>query len=222
VSRRSKEVIDLCTEPLEPAAARGRILAWLAEGTREVTWALCAVPRERWLAQPPRRLSDWPALRLVRHMVLTERHLTLPSVRYILGDRDAEAVPSAITLEQVDAAWDPYGSPKDPCESPDAGTDAADDLVRALAVTRFELLHLLETAADECWSTPLPTSINLAEHDAHTAPPAQLHGLLLRARQHELEHLATLWRLALYWDRVPTATPLGVPFHPADRLEESH
>jgi hypothetical protein len=144
-------------------------------------------------------------------MVLTERHLTLPSVRYILGDRDAEAVPSAITLEQVDAAWDP-----------EAGTDAADDLVRAHAVTRFELLQRLEAASDECWSTPLPTSIELAAHHPHTAPPAQLHGLLLRARQHELEHLATLWRLALYWDRVPTATPLGVPFHPADRLEESH
>jgi hypothetical protein len=202
-------LIELCTEALEPAAARGRILAWLAEGAREVTWALCAVPRERWLAPPPRRLGDWPALRHARHLVLNERHLTLPAVRYMLGDRDAEAWPSATTLEQVDAAWDPT-----------AGADAADDLVRAFAATRFELLQRLEAAPDECWSTPAPAE--LAVHDLDSSSPTQLDGLLLRARQHELEHLATIWRLALYWDRVPTATPLGVPFHPADRLEESH
>ena len=25
---------------------------------------------------------------------------------------------------------------------------------------------------------------------------------MLHARQHELEHLAAIWRVALYWDRV--------------------
>jgi hypothetical protein len=51
---------------------------------------------------------------------------------------------------------------------------------------------------------------------------------LLRMRQHELDHLASLWRMALYWDRVspsiatPDRAAAGLPLHPADRLEESH
>jgi len=49
--------------------------------------------------------------------------------------------------------------------------------------------------------------------------------MMLDARQHELEHLAAMWRAALYWDRLSlTAVPgaAGYPLHPADRLEESH
>jgi hypothetical protein len=46
---------------------------------------------------------------------------------------------------------------------------------------------------------------------------------MLHARQRELEHLAAIWRVALYWDRVaPPVVYGGLPFHPADRLEESH
>ena len=41
-------------EALTPrGAARARILAWLAEGAREVTWALCTLPGERWALVPP-------------------------------------------------------------------------------------------------------------------------------------------------------------------------
>src|SRR5712691_339439 len=53
-----KRVIDLCTGVAAPTGARERILSWLAEGAREVTWALCSLPRERW-AEAPRR--DWVA-----------------------------------------------------------------------------------------------------------------------------------------------------------------
>ena len=43
-----------------PAVARERILAWLAEGAREVTWALCSLPRERWAEPPPSRWATGP------------------------------------------------------------------------------------------------------------------------------------------------------------------
>ena len=44
----AKRVSDLCTGAAAPDGARERILAWLAEGAREVSWALCSFPRERW------------------------------------------------------------------------------------------------------------------------------------------------------------------------------
>src|SRR5438105_8836402 len=75
---------DLCTAP--PGGGRARILAWLAEGTREVTWALCSLPPERWAEAPPPGLSDWPALRHARHLALREAQVTLPAVRQVLGD----------------------------------------------------------------------------------------------------------------------------------------
>ena len=39
---------------------------------------------------------------------------------------------------------------------------------------------------------------------------------------HELEHLADIWRVALYWDRVAPTTMWSVdlPFHPADRFSQ--
>jgi hypothetical protein len=183
---------------------RGRILAWLAEGAREVTWALCSLPRERWAAMPPTRVGDWPALRHVRHLVLSGRHITLPRVEYALTGGTGDPV-STIALEQADAAWDS-----------DVATDMADELLADLASVRFELLQRLEVLADDAWTPFGPASIDT---------PPRLTELLLRMRQHELEHLTSLWRLALYWDRVSTATPhggVGLVLHPADRLEESH
>jgi len=140
-------------------------------------------------------------LRHARHLALRDRCLTLPTVRRALADADpdveADALPSLRELEQADSAWDPQ-----------AAIDSAEDIVRDLGEARFELLQRLEVAPDDAW-----------------APPLQLNWLMLDARQHELEHLAAMWRTALYWDRVsPTAVTqaAGYPLHPADRLEESH
>jgi hypothetical protein len=68
------------------------------------------------------------------------------------------------------------------------------------------------------WQRPLPAGVAPGE------TPAHLDWLLARARQHELEHLSALWKLALYWDRSsPTSTSrVSLPLQPADRLEESH
>jgi len=187
-----KRVIDLCTSVAAPTGARERILAWLAEGAREVTWALCSLPRERWAEPPPSRLGGWPALRHARHLALRETHLTLPSVRQALGDVAAESVPSSAELEHVDSAWDAA-----------AAIESAEAIVQGLGNTRFELLQWLEAAPDQAWDR-------------------KLDWLILQARQHELEHLAAIWRVALYWDRVSPASVTGLPLHPADRLEESH
>src|SRR4030081_1149355 len=68
----AKRVSDLCTGAADPDGARERILAWLAEGAREVAWALCSFPRERWAEPSPTRPGTWPALRHVRHLALRE------------------------------------------------------------------------------------------------------------------------------------------------------
>jgi hypothetical protein len=217
----AKRVSDLCTSEAPPDGARERILVWLAGGAREVTWALCSLPRERWAERPPARLGQWPALRHARHLALREAHLTLPTVRQALGEVSSEAPPSTAELEHADAAWDPA-----------AAIESAEAIVRGLGNTRFELLQRLESAPDEAWERPLPTTV--APADSSGAIHAiQLEWLMLHARQHELEHLAAIWRVVLYWDRVaPAAVAIagrarqeqragGLPLHPADRLEES-
>ena len=186
---------DPCTGHGSPHASRARILVWLAEGSREVTWALCSLPRERWTDAPPSRLSEWPALRHVRHLALREHHLTLPLVRRALGDADsgfqAEPQRSTLEFEQADAAWDPV-----------AAGESVGAIVEGFGETRFELLQRLEAAPDDALQ--------------------QLEPLLLDARQHELEHLAVVWKIALHWDRAVRASVPSVPLHAADRLEESH
>jgi hypothetical protein len=207
----AKRVTDLCTVAAGSNGAREGILRWLADGAREVTWALCSLPRDRWAAIPPARLSEWPPLRHARHLALRETHLTLPTVRQVLGDGRAERRLSSAELEHVDAAWDPA-----------AAIESAEAIVTGLGDTRFELLQRLEAAPDEVWERPLPSAAS--EHTTGFEKPLQLDWLMLHARQHELEHLAAIWRVALYWGRVaPAASPLaGIPLHPADRLEESH
>jgi hypothetical protein len=209
-------VSDLCTGAAPPNGARERILAWLAEGAREVTWALCSLPRERWAMSPPARLDAWPALRHARFLALRETYLTLPTVRYALGEVAAEALPSTTELDEAEAAWDAQ-----------AAIASAEAIVRDLGNTRFELLQRLETAPDIAWERPLPAAVA----PGASGSPVQLDWLLLQAHQHELEHLAAIWRVALYWDRVsPAPVPgpsreeraAGLPLHPADRLEESH
>jgi hypothetical protein len=176
----------LCTGQAPDDFARERILAWLAEGMREVTWALCSLPREHWATSPA---NEWAALRHVRHLALRETHQLLPSVRRALGESAAEAPEwSSCDFEQADSG--------DVVES-------AEELVRWLGETRFELLQRLEAAPDNAWTE-------------------NLNRQLLKAHQHELEHLAAIWKLALNLGR-PSRNPTpGVPLHPADRLEESH
>jgi hypothetical protein len=217
----AKRVSDLCTSEAPPDGARERILAWLAGGAREVTWALCSLPRERWAEPPPARLSQWPALRHARHLALRETHLTLPTVRQALGELSREAPPSTAELEHADAAWDPA-----------AAIESAEAIVRGLGDTRFELLQRLESAPDEAWERRLLTTVARADSSG-VIRPVQLEWLMLHARLHELEHLAAIWRVVLYWDCVsPAAAAVagrarqeqragGLPLHPADRLEES-
>ena len=214
----AKRVSDLCTGAMAPSGARERVLAWLAEGAREVTWALCSLPHERWAEVPPSRLSEWPALRHARHLALRETHLTLPAVRHAVGNPAAETLPSAAEVEHADAAWDA-----------EAAINSAEAIVRGIGDTRYELLHWLEAAPDEAWERRLAPAV---VPDV-SGSPCQLDWLMLHARQHELEHLAAMWRVALYWDRVSPTTALtpslshrdaggeGLPLHPADRLEES-
>jgi hypothetical protein len=204
----AKRVSDLCTGAAAPDAARERILAWLADGAREVSWALCSFPRDRWAAPPPTRLSPWPALRHARHLALRETYLTLPTVRHALGD-GAEGLPSPVELEHADAAWDAV-----------AAIESAEAIVRGLGETRFELLQCLEAAPDEAWERPLPAAVALNPEASGVASPIQLDRLMLHARQHELEHLAAIWRVALYWDRASPAIASERSTPPDDRAAD--
>lgn len=210
---------DLCTgRAPRDGARRAHILAWLAGGAREVTWALCSLAREHWAEFPPTptpatqataanpatparlseptsaRLGDWPALRHARHLALYEARQTLPAVREALGESAADTPAlSKLELEQADAAWDPK-----------AALESAEAILRDIADLRFELLQRVETAPE----------------DDH------LDWLLLSAKQREMQHVAAIWKIALNWDRgssEPEKSPTpGVPLHAADRPEESH
>lgn len=187
---------DLCSGRAQNAVTRERIMAWLAEGVRELTWALCSLPRERWAAEPPVLLGSWPALRHIRHLALRETHQVLPHVRQALGESPSD-VPaySTLELEQADAAWDPR-----------LASESAESVIRGLGETRYELLQRLEAAPDEAWQQPA----------------TDLGWLMLNVHQHEMQHLAAIWKIALNWERVESAPIPSVPLHPADRLEESH
>src|SRR5258708_10871000 len=143
----AKRVSDLCSGAATPNGARERILAWLADGAREVTWALCSLPRERWVESPPARLDTWPVLRHARFLALRETHLTLPTVRHALGEVAAEELPSSAELDHAEAALDAA-----------AAIESAEAIVRGLGETRFELLQRLESAPDEAWERPLPAA----------------------------------------------------------------
>ena len=189
------------------ALARPRILIWLAEGARELTWALCSLSRERWTVIPPARLDAWPALRHVRHLALRESRLTLPMVRYLMGELPLEALHSVADFEREDAAWDGAGT-----------AAAAETFIAELARTRFELLQRLEAAPDDLWKT-VPRECRACRDRG----PVSVDRLMQRARQHEFEHLAALWRIVLYWDAISPALSgsMGVPLHSPDGPEES-
>jgi DinB family protein len=189
---------DLCSGRARNVAARERIMGWLAEGVREVTWALCSLPRERWPLEPPPLLGSWPALRHLRHVALREKHQVLPQVRQALGESPSDAPAySTRELEQADASWDAR-----------LALESAESLLHELGETRYELLQRLEAAPDEAWQQPA----------------GDLRWLMLNMHQHEMQHLAAIWKIALNWDRVKVdkAPSPSVPLHPADRLEESH
>jgi hypothetical protein len=105
---------------------------------------------------------------------LRESHLTLPTIRHALGELTLDELPSTDELERADAAWEASRA-----------IDAAEDIVRGLGESRFEVLQRVERAGDEAWN--------------------RLNLMLLSARQHELEHLAAMWRVALYWDQVTSS-----------------
>jgi hypothetical protein len=154
-------------------------------------------------------LGEWPVLRHVRHLALHEQHQILPAVRQALGETTVESSTlSTLEIEQADAAWDIART-----------SETAEGLVRDLGDTRFELLQRLEAAPDDIWQRPLSAATAEA---CGVAAPVELDWLLLSARQHEQQHLAAIWNIALNWDRVACTPIPGVPLHPADRLEESH
>lgn len=199
---------DLCAGRVPPQAVRGWLLGWLAEGVRDINWALCSIPRERWTSDPPEALAARPALRHVRQLLLRDQMMTLPAVRRAVGEVDA-APASTVEFEQAEAAWDSKGA-----------AEAAGELVRDLGGVRFELLQRAESAPEDAWS-----SVEL--ETGQVGRPPRLAGLLLMARQLELEHLAALWRIALYWDRITPSSmreahdgSVGHPLHPADRFSQ--
>ena len=204
---------ELCSRYVaDPHATRARWLAWLAGGARDVAWALCSIPSERWTATPPvaDRLGEWPPARHVRHLALAEQRWFVPVVEAVLDERPLASPGVELAwrteLDQLNAAWDPSLS-----------TDAVGDLVDVLGEGRFALLQRLEAAPDAAWERELPAGV------APGPLPARLEWLLARAHQHELEHLSTLWALALYWDRSSAAavSRVSLPLQRADRLEES-
>lgn len=162
-----------------PAEMIGASLAWLAAGARELDWVLRALPTSRWHEPPPAErsafLGDWPAARYVRHLALYESLRALPAIRAAAARSRGAA--DTVELDRQDAAWDPGSVDEFVVRS----------WVSDLAAARYAMLAVAESAPRRAW---YGTSVE--------APG--LAWLVGRSRQHELEHLASLWRLVLYWD----------------------
>jgi len=197
----------------DPRAARGHLVSWLAQGTRDVAWALASVPRSRWIQEPPsdqiELLGTWSALRHVRHLSLGLSEATVPAVRFVLGEVPAHRLPAPGALQRVDAAWDPNTT-----------LDRVDGLLRGLGESRFTLLRLLDSAPEFIWLQPLPPEVLPDRRPG--AEPVGLGWLVARSYQHELEHLNAVWKLALYWDRIPPTSEAAatLPLQHPDRPEE--
>ena len=142
---------DLCTAPAPRDVNRARLLIWLAEGPREVTWALCSLAPEHWASAPPRGLGDWAALRHIRHLALRQAHALLPTVCQAVGD--PATAWSAVELEHADA---------------DAlNARSAEDIIREFGETRFELHQRVESAPDEVWDQLERPLLQARQHELH-------------------------------------------------------
>jgi hypothetical protein len=123
----AKRVSDLCTGAVASDAARERILAWLADGAREVSWALCSFPRERW-AEPPPTSEHLAGPCVTRHLALLESYLT----------RRRCVTAMAPTSSVAARARRRRGVGRG------RGYQSAEAIVRGLGETRFELLQRLK------------------------------------------------------------------------------
>lgn len=145
----------------------------------------------------------------MRHLALRLAHVTVPAVRVVVGELPAHRLPTAAEIERHDADWDAS-----------AALDSLDALIRGLADARFALLRLLESAPDSVWLRPLPPQ--LAPGRRPTAEPVGLGWLVACSYQHELAHLSSIWKLALYWDRIPPTGEIAatLPLQQPGRWEE--
>jgi len=127
----------------DPRAARAHLVSWLAQGTRDIAWALASVPRSRWIEEPPTDqlayLGTWSALRHVRHLSLGLSEATVPAVRFVLGEVPAHRLPAPGALQRIDAAWDPQTT-----------LDRLDGLLRGLGEARSRCCA--------CWTARPSTS----------------------------------------------------------------
>jgi hypothetical protein len=191
--------------------ARGRLLGWLAQGAREVEWALSSIPEERWGLTPPNTssLGEWSAERLVRHLALREQLLTLPLVRAVISPDSVGDSAPGLSFERRDAAW-----------APDETGAGVAHYVKALSEARFDLLQVVEAAPDAAWARSIPPGL-LRDDGETTAEVGGLGWILARSHQHELEHTSTLWKLALSWKATepPHGAPSGLLWQTADRME---
>ena len=195
-SAEAERVSEVFTEAtLSTSVSRARLMAWLADGARGLTWALESLPRKRWAVEPPAELGEWCALRHVRHVALREARLTLPTIKNLVGELDTEATPSTADLDREDAAWDVR-----------AVDEQAEALLAELAGVRFELLRALESAPET-----LGDKLELPLLLAHQHELEHL-GALWR--------IALYWD-SISTSTAPTHGSTGVPLHPADRFSES-
>lgn len=144
-------------------------------------WAMEQVPRERWLASPPRHPDQWPAARHAFHLAYYERQLALPSLRQWLGGELGGEAPPSVGLEEDAAVEETVWREGHDVEMLLSTVRAVREEQIALLLRHIPLQALDETR-EAIWGR------------------VTLRWVVTKTLQHTFEHAHDVLRMALWWD----------------------
>ena len=154
------------------------IVTRLTEEMDELPRVLDRIPPERWSQLPPGNLSEWSVHRHLVHLANLEGRAALPVLHHLLDGLPIDPRYTG-TPEQRDeiVVWE--------------HAPGASEVVEQWRDARQAIVDFLRPLSPEQWHRSVP-------HPAFG--PVSIDWYALHLHQHTLEHLATLLRLALFWD----------------------
>ena len=148
------------------------LLGQVTSSSDALTWSFHQVPKYRRLLKPPRPLGKWSAGRHVLHVVSYEANSALPALHLWLGEQQNVA--------------------SHPSLQPFASGESIEELVDHIQVIHNRRRDLLEGMESSLWTEVRETEWGLVS----------LGWVIAKTYQHMTEHIASILRIALFWDIV--------------------